>query len=402
MQLVLRIAATLLVVGTSGAWMTALAGGPARDHWREKRLHYENAGGEKGVTTHVYDADGACIRSIWELLDGSRWSTNTYTYDGAGRMTGKHRVFSDGITSDQTFTYDQKGRLVAETFVRSDGAQGTVRHEFSDDGSVETAICDRMNGWLTGTIRYQLDGDRGRVSGALERDGRKLGTIRFTRNGEGLVETEHWQIGNWTQTFRHEYERVNCLAPTTSNPYVPGDCNVRVSHEDYTFDGKMGGPSAYRYGDDGRLLEKVFIRSDGVRTVTRYEYDSHNILKASTRTFQSGRETRFAYTVDAHRRLVLRSWIDGDGKPCKELYEYGSDGRLARARYVGMDGWLTGDLVFRHDRYGRLETGTFVGDNGLTATIRFTCGEHDLPEVIRWEFDDGHFQEYRFTYEPVP
>ncbi len=384
-------------------WMSGVClvqGADMNTQFRPKRLHYENAGGEKGVTTHVYDGDHRCVRSVWELLDGSRWSVNTYKRDQAGRIIGKYRLFSDGKRSEQSFQYDESGRLVTETFARSDGVIGKARYEFTDDGKQETAVCDNRNGWFTGVIRYQLDEQGRRVSGTVEKEGRQVGTITFRYNDTGLLELETWTLGDWTQTFRTEYERINCLAPTTSNPFVPGNCNWMVTGENYTFNGTVGGPSAYAYDEAGRLAKKVFTRSDGVETATTYLYDEQNVLTRSVRRFADGREVVFRYRFDDNRRLVERSWTDAKGRPCREVYQYGPDGRLSRARYDSMDGWLTGDLVFAHDRYGRLKTGVFSADDGFTAALTFDYGDRDVPTEIRWDFSQGYSQVYQFQYEP--
>ena len=64
MRHVLGTAAMVLLMGGSWVWTTARTVEPGNGRWREKRLHYENARGERGVTTHVYDMEGTCIRSI--------------------------------------------------------------------------------------------------------------------------------------------------------------------------------------------------------------------------------------------------------------------------------------------------------------------------------------------------
>lgn len=390
----------VLLLWVSGG--SVVKGGGMDAQFRPRRLQYENTGGEQGVTTHVYNDDHVCVRSIWELTDGSRWSINTYKRDAAGRMTGKYRLFSDGKRSEQLFRYDQSGRLATETFSRSDGVTGAVRYEFSEDGKQETAFCDNMNGWLTAVIRYQLNEQGRRVSGTVEKENRPVGTIAFHYNDAGLLERETWTLGEWSQTFRTEYERVNCQAPTTSNPYLPGDCNWQVTGEEYTFNGTVGGPSVYEYDGAGRLVKKVFTRSDGVQTMTAYYYDERDMLTRSVRTYVDGREVVFTYRFDGRRRLLERAWTDGNGRACRENYAYGPTGRLARARYENMDGWLTGDLVFAHDRYGRLKTGVFVSDDGFTATLTFDCADRDVPVEIRWDFSNGFFQVYRFQLAPTP
>ncbi len=402
-----RICVVVLVLAMTGCLKPVEIGAEAvektpRENYRPVRLHYTNSSGERGVTTHVYDASGVCAWSIWELLDGSRWSTNTYVYDDAGRMVEKNRVFSDELTSKQTFRYDVSGRLTFETFSRSDGKSGKVRYVFDDNRHTETAYCDRMNGWLSATIHYQLDPEGRRTSGVLEKDGKQVGTIAYTCNEEGLLRQERWQIGNWSQTFTTEYEKANCQAPTTSNPYVPGNCNWRVQGEQYSFNGEIGGPSAYTYDEEGRLAEKTFTRSDGVQTVTAYHYDPTNVLRKSVRKFGDGTTTEFYYVFNSNRQLVERNWTDKDGNAGLERYRYDEHGKLSGARYERMDGWLTGNLTFKHDRYGNLSTGTYDGDDGLSAKIEFTCDQHGLPVRIYWSFSSGHTQEYRFSYEAVP
>jgi hypothetical protein len=96
------------------------------NNYRLIKLHYENQSGEEGLTNFNYDQNGIMHQAYWELLDGSRSSTNYYTYDEEQNIVKKYREFSDGITSTQLYEYDEKGNLISEHFNRSDGVTGST------------------------------------------------------------------------------------------------------------------------------------------------------------------------------------------------------------------------------------------------------------------------------------
>ncbi|MDF1551294.1 MAG: hypothetical protein P1P88_25965, partial [Bacteroidales bacterium] len=105
------------------------------DKYLLKRLHYQNSGGEKGVTTFIYDINNQLYKAVWELLDSSRYSINYYTLNN-GNVINVSREFSDKMTSEKTFNYNDNGQIINEYFHRSDSVEGTARYEYDTSKKV--------------------------------------------------------------------------------------------------------------------------------------------------------------------------------------------------------------------------------------------------------------------------
>ena len=374
---------------------------PGGEHSRLYRLHYANSSGEKGISTFVYDADSKLIRSLWQLTDGSRSSMNTYSRDSAGRITEKHRVFSDGKTSDQVYTYNSGGFLIQESFRRSDGVSGTATYLRDETGRIRSVDCRGLNGWFVGRIDYSIDLN-GRIFGArLTREEKPLGRITITRDEKGRLKSETWHIGSWNQTFTYEYRTFPCRAFTGSNPFLRENCDFRLVREEYDFNGKTAGPSTFQYNKTGRLVSKKFTRSDGLSTTTSYVYDPYGVLTHSFRRYSDGKTAEFSYRYNGKRRLMERIFKRSDGVTGKETYSWDTEGRLIGGQWDRFDSWLTGTLTFTHDRYGRLESGKFKGEKDLNAHITFSYNDNGNLNRIHWEFSSGHTQTYSFFYQPL-
>lgn len=398
--LILAFSTLMPAAGFQSA-MTPELSNPGGEHSRLFRLHYASSSGEKGVSTFVYDTDSRLVRSVWSLLDNSRNSLNTYTRDASGRIVGKHRVFSDGKTSDQSYTYNTDGFLAEEFFKRSDGVSGSAKYFRDDKGRIHHADCRGLNGWFRGRIEYLLD-PGGRVSGArLIRSGKPPGRIILTRDERGRPAKEIWYIGSWSQTFSFEYRNLPCRTHTGSSAFLEENCDFRLVREEYDFNGKTGGPSHYGYDEEGRLVSKKFIRSDGLVTTTSYIYDPEGVLRKSLRRYSDGKTGEFSYRFSEKRRLLERGFKRSDGVTGKETYDWNDEGRLISARWDRFDSWLTGNLTFSYDRLGRLESGIFKGEKGMEARITFAHDGNGNLNRIHWEFSSGHTQTYSFFYEPL-
>ena len=172
------------------------------------KLHYENLGGEKGLTTFIYDENGVMHQSYWELLDGSRSSKNYYTYDEKGNLVRKYREFSDSITSTQLYEYDKNGKLISEHFNRSDGVTGTADYEYDGYEKIVKAICNGLAGWFYGVIIYEYNTNEIKTKGIIEKDEKRIGTIYFEYDTAGNMIKEYWEFpDSWSQTFIYEYEK---------------------------------------------------------------------------------------------------------------------------------------------------------------------------------------------------
>jgi hypothetical protein len=185
-----------------------------------------------------------------------------------------------------------------------------------------------------------------------------------------------------------------------SSPFLPGIWNPAVVREYYSLNDEVGGPSDYFYDDKGLLYKKVFIRSDGYRSTTSFEYNPDGHLKTSERILSDGHTMLFTYTYDDSDHLTNRMSLLSDSVFSNESYLFNASGRLEKAFYVNVDGWLTGKLEFGYSMGNLLTSGIFKGQDGLHAEIHFTYNPEGLLEEIRWIFSNGKFQVYSFLYGP--
>jgi antitoxin component YwqK of YwqJK toxin-antitoxin module len=363
-------------------------------------LHYTNSSGEKGISEFRYDFDGRLSEGTWYLVDSSRSSLNRYHYDAAGNLLTAFREFSDSLVSFETFEYDDNGNVVAEHFYRSDGRTGSATHAYSG-GQPSVSHFNHHKGWLTGTMKYTCD-SQGRPLHAvlINKDSVSIGKVVYQYDQKGNLETEAWNFnGQWQQEFRYVYHEAEDPCLHYSVPYLDNCAGRRIIREYYTYNGELGGPSFYRYGDSGRLKEKVFTRSDSLETVTGYTYDSAGRLVTSSRKYHDGRCMTFQYAYDDNNRLIQRKGFTADSLFSLEAYLYEGE-LLSEAFFLRQDGWLSGTIHFSHDGQQRLTGGMFTGINGLNAVIRFTTDHHGLVHQVKWVFPSGDYQEYTYEYTP--
>jgi hypothetical protein len=366
-------------------------------NFRLIKLHYTNSGGEKGLTHYYYDPDGLNYLAIWHLVDSSRSSVNTHTLDSAGRMIGKARQFSDGIRSEQQYLYDEGGKLVREDFNRSDSVTGTTDYYYDHNGRLDFADCRGLNGWFYGRIEYTWEENQ-KTGALIMRDSSRIGSILYEYDGDRLVR-EKWDFnGEWEQEFLYEYREAAYMTYTTPNVFIRGSPWFRVAGETYDFSGESGGPSYYTYDETGRLVRKEFLRSDGLRTVTTYEYDSTGVLKTSHREYDDGRTAEFIYWYGIDRKLLVKTFQWEGGNSGSETYRY-RDGALARGEYNNMDGWLNGVLEFSPNEFGMPVRANFTSLDGNHAVIEFSYDRNFNLTRIHWIFNSGHTQTYRYEYE---
>jgi len=377
---------------------------PEKVDYRLMKLHYENANGEKGVTTFDYNENGNLNVAVWELLDGSRSSINFYTYDDNGNLIKKYREFSDSLFSSQIFEYDDKGNLITEHFERSDGVKGVTNYEYDERGHQVKANCKGLNGWFHGIISYTYDEKGRKIRGDIKQQGKNTGTISYSSDEKGNLSKEHWDFSEqWSQTFQYEYGRYE---PKSSKSYTSANVFItnpdyRVIGENYDFSNKTGGPSEYEYNKNGKLVKKVFKRSDGLTTETSYLYDNQKRLIKSYRKYSNGRTAIFNYFYNVDSKLREKSFKRSDGVVGSETYEYDETGRLISAIYDNMDCWLTGTITFSYDKIGNLTNGYYKGKDGLNAEISFINDENKNVIKILWDFSNDMTQTYVFEYEKI-
>lgn len=383
----------------------AAAGNSGR--YRLLRLHYKNSSGERGVTTFEYNQKGQLYKALWQLLDGSRNSLNFYTYDKKGNLVKKYREFSDTKTSTQVYEYDGNGNLVFEDFKRSDGVKGVTSYDYDKNGKLVQADCKGLNGWFFGVIRYHYDKNGKKTGADIERKEKKIGTISYSYGENGNLVEEYWDFqGKWSQTFTYEYEQLpvtNRKPYTSSNVFINTNSDYKVVKEDYNYSNQSGGPSVYQYDDGGKLVRKIFERSDGFKTVTDYFYDADHKLIKSLRRYANGKSGIFTYVYNEDRKLIHRTFKHIDGSSASEIYEYDSSGKLIKAVWDKFDTWLTGTITFDYDKTGYLSKGHFKGngEKKFDAEISFTFDKNKNLTMIHWDFSFKGTQTYTFEYEKI-
>lgn len=375
---------------------------PTYSDVRLARLEYSNSSGEQGVTTFHYDRRGTLRRSFWTLLDGSRYSQGVHGVDEAGRQLTKHRLFSDGKTSDEEFHHDAAGLLRSESFSRSDGVAGTADYTHDETGRLRTMSCRKYKGWLDGDITFKhVDGRL--ASAVLTLDGRPRGTIDYRYDEAGHLRRAHWDFGGrWSQTFIYGWEPVPAVCYAAANPLMQRNTRYRVAWEEYDWNGgENGGPSTYRYGPQGELQEKVFTRADGLRTATTYVFDERGDLQTSHRRYHDERTADFRYRFDEQGRLKEKTFRRSDGATGSETYFYDELGHLERMEYQNMDFWLNGTVTLKHDARGHPVAGVFAGRDGYDAELDLDTDDFGNVTRIHWRFSFGKTQTYTFGYEPL-
>jgi len=363
-----------------------------------KRLHYENTGGEKGVSTFIYDAANNLYKGVWELLDSSRHSINYYTINN-GRVVELNRYFSDNMTSEKTFVYNSKGLIISESFHRSDSVDGKADYEYDTNDKLVKQVCNKKNGWFTGELHYSYKNGHPNEA-KIFRKGKQIGIVTYKYSDDGNLLQEFWDFtGDWTQTFNYEYIKKDCKSWTNSNPLLSLSNCYLIDKENYSFNNKTTGPSFYKYDKSGKLTEKTFVRSDGLKTRTTYEYNKVGTLISAIRHYNDNTEGIFNYQYNSNGQIIEKSFKKPDGTISSESFAYDIHGKLRLARYDNMDGWLTGNIIFELDRYDRVKSGRFESDEGTEALISFIYNKNDLVMQIQWSFSTGENQTYTFDYK---
>lgn len=367
------------------------------------RLHYENASGEKGLTTFDYNRDGNPGTAIWELLDGSRNSLNFLSYNKAGKLIKKYREFSDSLTSTQLYEYNEQCQLIKESYQRSDGRTGMTNYEYDDSGHLSIADCQGLNGWFFGRITYHYDETGKKLSATIDQKGVPAGSISYTYDDHGNLIREYWNFSaGWSQTFIYEYEEMPQQPPKfyrSSNVYISQQNKYRLIREAYDYSNKIGGPSYYHYDETGKLTNKRFERSDGLWTETNFLYNTHGFLTKSYRKYSNGMTAVFTYFFDNNGNLTNRTFVRTDGARGSEFYEYDKNSKLIHAALINFDAWLNGTISYKHDQDGNLKVGYFKSTSGPGAKIYFSYDKHRNLTKVHWDFNLNITQTYIFEYE---
>lgn len=361
-------------------------------------LNYKNSAGEKGATIFEYDGNNLLRKGKWELNDKSRNSLNYYFYNEAGQLTEFYREFSDSLTGSIKFEYNKDGKVELETFSRSDGVSGTGQYIYNENGQLEKIVANKMKGFLTGEIIYQQNGNSPSEKALIMIEGNQAGTITFKYDGDKLI-TEYWDFPNrWNQTFEWIYKPVKTIY-TSSNVFINENNRFRLEEENYDFNGTGGSPSFFKYDDSGKLSQKVFVRTDSLKTITSYNYSPEGLLQKSIRNYNDGKVGTFIYQWNDFRKLKSRQFLIDNEEIGTEDYFYNKTGKLDSAQWVKFDTWLTGNISFNYLPTGQIDNGFFKGKDGFDADIHFSYDQDGNLDKILWKFSFGKTQTYWFNYK---
>ncbi len=176
------------------------------DEERPYCMNYRNSDGELAATRFTYDHAGRNDHAFYQQISGGRSSRSVHEFEADGRIVRKRRTYNDGRTATEVFRYDSAGRLVEELFEDSDGAKGTTRYEYDAAGRAVRMLCEAYKGWLTGVIEFEFDSLGRRTRGRILYEGTPRGSITYTYDRRGNLTLEHWDLGDWNQTFHYIYE----------------------------------------------------------------------------------------------------------------------------------------------------------------------------------------------------
>lgn len=373
--------------------------GDAMLEYQIVKIDYENASGAKENTVFQYNNQNKIIKAKWTVNDSSRYSTNYYEYDANGCLVSAFRDFSDGITSFERFNYDSSGNKISEYFFRSDSISGYALHYYDNNQLIYSNLC-KHKGWLNGKLELKYNSKNKKECGFLLKGKDTLSTVHYYYDSIGNLTTEFWDFnGKWSQTFIYTYKKIELLTYFYTSPFLSGKNGLRISKENYNYNNEKGGPSNYYYNEQNLLIRKDFIRTDNLKTITFYEYDSERKLVSSKRIYSDESVDLFTYIYDENENLIIRNCFKADTLYGFESYLYNSENVLAKAYLKNFDGWLSGTIIFKSDELGKLSEGEFTGENDFNASIFFYYNSENQVSKILWNFSFGKFQEYNFEYE---
>lgn len=368
------------------------------------KLHYQNDGGEKGVSVFQWNYEGQLTKGLWYLLNGSRSSVNFYTPDEKGRITDVFRIFSDQLTSEFHYTYNEKDLITHESYYRSDGIEGEITYIYDGQGQLIRADAHNGQGWFTGSTTYAYD-EKGRKSGGeLIQQNQVIGKLEFRYDAfDRLIEEKWiWNVG-WSQTFSYEYEDYSSVCsytPTTSKPYFYIPEGMKVKQESYNYSDQFKGRSILEYEKDRRVRQVYAGEDHNTLTVTHFFYNGKNQLINAHRRYTDGRSAVFTHTHNSEGKLAKRVGQFPDGTTIKEEYKYDKQGRLVKALWDNFDSWLNGTTEYQYQEGNHISRAVFTDKNGFSIDINYLyTPEGHLQEVL-WDLGKQGFQQYTFTYMP--
>lgn len=336
------------------------------------------------VRTFTRDAAGrAVLEEVDELLDGSVEERITRVFDEAGRLRQESHLRWGGT---EHRSYDEEGREIEVVYDLGDGTHWTTVRTFSDDGRplLDETTSDRPGeeGYLQRTAWSYDDAGRpltkvyehtpvygGSTSSTVTwiyEGGRAVRTEQrstFTGGyvaGDRFIVSELDENGNAT-LVQEDYPEDGVIDSITTRTF---DAGSRMTSERVT-DGtgeRVFGNRTFAYDDDGRLVESNWLPTNGY-------YGSVSMTWTERRAYdEAGRVTRIEHSQDGVVSSVTSFQHDDMGRPLAELTDWDGDGSPDYRR------------LWDRDAHGNLRfTASEQADTGVVVDQRlgYDCLEAD-------------------------
>lgn len=263
-----------------------------------RKTEYNRYGGKivtEGNVCSYYGLDGVIFKK-------------TETYENG---TSRETLYNDGLKSSEVvrdksgniiseIKYDENENKISEYIVNQDGTRTEIT--YNPDNSKVVVTYD-AEGNKTSEVNYDSDGNRfvNTKSG---------GRIVTTKDSDGNdIETTYDKNGNVVSVKTHNADGTSTIVEGNVETHCDANGNV-ISTTTHNADGTktvVEGNKETIYDKDGNKLEETVSFKDD---------------KGNTRT---------QHSIYADNKLILKtdSYIDGNGNPREDVYEYDSEGKVA-------------------------------------------------------------------------
>ena len=274
--------------------------------------------GSKTVAKIIYDEHG---NMVGRTYDDELETTETYTYNEAGKLLHKYVSDNTGAFSQRDCKYDEGNHLLLD--VRTDSKEQWVRYEYT---------YDEMGNRLT---KRETDYEGTNIA------------IAYTY-ADCILQTE------------------TTITPTGVTVVKYNELGLWTAQEHTTLDGETT-RSTCTYDEMGRPLRE---EHQGSRTKT-YHYDVYGNCTRIWVEGANGSWINTAYTYNAEGKLAQTLTYNSVGEEIVTDYVYNKKGHLSEEYYRGPEGeWH--NSFYSYDRAGNVEEVITESDRGNeTVTLKW-------------------------------
>lgn len=348
----------------------------------------------------TFDGAGRVATESEPVAPGGDERTNTFTYDGAGRLT-KVDDYQDHVAD---YTYDRMGRLKTATLPYDPAGDPPAAHVYSYNPAGELTKAELPTEAGASPVTYDYTYDvGGRL--ATETDGlgneaafhyNWAGELRRVDDPRGLT-IRHGYDGRGRHVIRRADDSGGSVVAEEEFAYDAEDNMISASSD--------AAATEADYDPAGRLIEvreggttttaytfaqaQLAARADAAGTTT-FSYRANGRLKSATDPF-TGAATSFTYTSGG--RLKTRSEPNG----ITHTFGYDAAGRVATAT-SDLQGTAIATYSYSYNEKSRLtakdQDVAGSGDNGSWAYAydpagRLTRAEAPGGAVTTYDYDDS-------------